>query len=166
MKQSIPKLSEKIEYFPLWEEHFEVFTSMVGFVSSFLAVHDMIIGDVSKLSIFHSKGFSEEHIKTAKVAWTCLTENLVNHNLFGGVFATKARNAGWRMWCDWFLPKIVVEQVKWLVAFDAAKLEKGEEPMKCFGRIDKLVGVPASLGFATIGSRRQPQDNHDPHLRQ
>ena len=43
------------------------------------------------------------------------------------------------------MPKTVAEQVKWSVAFDSAKME-GEEPMKYFGRIDKIVGVHASLG--------------------
>ena len=48
--------------------------------------------------------------------------------------------------CDWFLPKTMAEQVKWLVAFDAAKMEKREAPMIYFGRINKNVGVFASLG--------------------
>ena len=38
------------------------------------------------------------------------------------------------------------EQVKCSEAFDSAKMEKGEEPIKYFGRIDKIVGVFASLG--------------------
>ena len=49
------------------------------------------------------------------------------------------------MLCE-FLPKTMAEQVKWSVAFDAAKMEKGEEPMNYFGRVDKIVGVIASLG--------------------
>ena len=40
----------------------------------------------------------------------------------------------------------MAEQVKCSVAFDSAKMEKREEPMKYFGRIDKIVGVLASLG--------------------
>ena len=50
--------------------------------------------------------------------------------------------------CDWFMPKTMAEQVKWSVVLDSAKMEKGEEPMKYFGRIDKIVGVLASLGVA------------------
>ena len=50
------------------------------------------------------------------------------------------------MLCDWFMPKTMAEQVKWSVAFDSAKMAKGEELMKYFGRIDKIVGVFASLG--------------------
>ena len=50
--------------------------------------------------------------------------------------------------CDWFLPKTMAEQVKWSVAFDSAKMENVEEPMKYFGRIDKIVGVRVSLGVA------------------
>ena len=43
------------------------------------------------------------------------------------------------------MPKTMAEQVKWSAAFDSAKMEKGEEPMKYFGRIDKIDGVLASL---------------------
>ena len=48
LKQSVPKFSGKSEDFPLWKEHFEVFTSMVGCMSAFLVDHDMMIGDVTK----------------------------------------------------------------------------------------------------------------------
>ena len=44
------------------------------------------------------------------------------------------------------MPKTMAEQVKWSVAFDSAKMEKGKEPMKYFSRIDKIFGVLASLG--------------------
>ena len=40
----------------------------------------------------------------------------------------------------------MAEQVKWSVAFESTKMEKGEEPMKYFGRIDEMFGVLASLG--------------------
>ena len=70
LKQSVPKSSGKSEDFPLWKEHSEVFTSMVECMSSVLAVHDMMIGGVSKdTQYFLLQGFSEEHIKTARVAW-------------------------------------------------------------------------------------------------
>ena len=72
----------------------------------------------------------------------------MNRDVLGRVFATTSPSAGWRMLRDWFMPKTMTEQVKWLVAFDFAKMEKGEEPMKYFGRIDKIVGVLASLGVA------------------
>ena len=48
--------------------------------------------------------------------------------------------------CDWLLPKTMAEQVGWSVAFDAAKMGKGEDPMKHFGQIDKIAGVLTSLG--------------------
>ena len=73
LTQSVPKFSGTLEDFPLWKEHFEVLTSMFECMASFLAVHDMVIGEVSKdTQCFLSQGFSEEHIKTARVAWTCL----------------------------------------------------------------------------------------------
>ena len=39
----------------------------------------------------------------------------------------------------------MAEEVKWLVAFDAAKMEKREAPMIYFGRINKIVGVLDSI---------------------
>ena len=73
----------------------------------------------------------------------------MNRDLLGRLFATKSPNAGWRMLCDWCMPKTMAEQVKWSVAFDSAKMEKGEEPMKYFSRVDEIVGVLASLGVVT-----------------
>ena len=76
---------------------------MVGCMSAFLADHDMMICDVTKnAQYFLLQGFSEEHTKTSRVAWTCLTESIVNRDLLGRVFATKSpiNSAGWRMLCD------------------------------------------------------------------
>ena len=95
---------------------------MVGCISAFLVDHDMMIGDVTKnTQYFLSKGFGEEHTKTARIAWTCLTESIVNRYLLGRVFATKSPSAGWRMLSDWLMPKTMPERVKWSVAFDSAK---------------------------------------------
>ena len=75
-----------------------MFSSMVGCMSSFLAVHDIMIGDVSKeTQCFLSQEFSEEHNKTARVAWTCLANSMVNRDPLGKLFATKSPDAGWRM---------------------------------------------------------------------
>ena len=146
-RQSVAKFSGKSQNFPLWKEDFEVYTSMVGCMSAFPVDHDIMIGDVTNNTQYIlSQGLSEEHIKTAGVAWTCLTESVVNRDLLGRLFATKSPSAGWKMLCDWFMPKTMAEQVKWSVAFYFAKMEKGEEPMKNFSRIDKIVGVLASLG--------------------
>ena len=100
LKQMIPKLGANFEDF-IVERHFEVFTFMVGYISSFLAMHDMMIGDVSKdTQHFLSGVFSGEYSKTARVAWTCLTESVVNRDLLGRVFATNSPSAGWRMLCE------------------------------------------------------------------
>ena len=42
------------------------------------------------------------------------------------------------------------EQVKCSEAFDSAKMEKGEEQFKYFGRIDEIVGALASLGVVKM----------------
>ena len=40
------------------------------------------------------------------------------------------------------MPKTMADQIKWTVAFDYVI----EEPIKCFSRIVKIVGVLASRG--------------------
>ena len=89
LKQSVA--SGKLEDFPLWKELFEVFTSMVERMSTFVVDHDIAIGDDTKnTQYFLSQGFSEENTKKARVAWTCLTESIVNRDLLRRVFATKS----------------------------------------------------------------------------
>ena len=100
-----------------------------------------------------------------RVAWTCLTESIVNRDLLSRVFAANLPSAGCGMLCDWFLPKTMVEQVKQSVAFDAANMEKGEKPIKYFGRDDKICWSARFVWGDEIGSSRQPQNNHDTHLR-
>ena len=75
-----------------------MFTSMVERMSAFLVDHDMMIGDDTKnTQYFLSQGFSEEYTKTARVAWTCLANSMVNRDPLGKLFATKSPDAGWRM---------------------------------------------------------------------
>ena len=72
-----------------------MFASVVGCISLNLAVHDLMIGDVSKdAQYFLPQGLSEKHIETARVAWTCLTEGIVNRDQLGRVLSTKLPNAG------------------------------------------------------------------------
>ena len=44
-----------------------------------------------------------------------------------------------RMAC-WLPAPPMAEQVKWSVAYEAAKMEKGEELMQSFGWIEKIAG--------------------------
>ena len=60
----------------------------------------------------------------------------MNRDLLGRVLATRSPSAGWRMLCDWFLPKTRAAQIKWSMAYDAAKMGTGEELIKYFGRVD------------------------------
>ena len=54
----------------------------------------------------------------------------MNRDLLGILVVTKSliNSAGWRILCDWFLPETMAEQVKWSMAFDAAKMVKGGDP--------------------------------------
>ena len=46
---------------------------------------------------------------------------------------------------DWILPRSIATQVKWSDALDDVQMEKDEEPMRFFSRVDKVVGIQASL---------------------
>ena len=52
----------------------------------------------------------------------------MNRDLPGRELATRSPSAGWRMLCDWFLPKTVAEQFK-LQAALIIKMENVEEPI-------------------------------------
>ena len=67
-------------------------------------------------------------------------------DLLDRVFAKQSPSGAWKMLRDWFLPRSIATQVKWSDAFDAVKMENGEEPMKFFSRVDKIVGTLSSLG--------------------
>ena len=47
---------------------------------------------------------------------------------------------------DWFLPKTLADKSKWKRRFNDLVMEKKEEPMRFFARVDKIVGVLGSLG--------------------
>ena len=66
---------------------------------------------------------------------------MTDTDLLDRVFARQSPSGAWRMLRDWFLPKSVATQVKRSDAFDAVQMEKGEEPMKFFSRVDKIVGT-------------------------
>lgn len=68
---------------------------MVRYMQTFLVNHDWMIGDATKdTNYFLSQGFSEEHIKTAKVAWICLKEVGLNRSLLVRVLASKSPSVG------------------------------------------------------------------------
>ena len=46
----------------------------------------------------------------------------------------------------WLLPETLAEKSKWKRRFNDLVMEKKEEPMKFFARVDKIVGVLGSLG--------------------
>ena len=147
IKQAVPKFSGKPEEFPVWSKRFEAFVSMSGCLGSMLTDIEVAVGDTTKdTQYFISQGLSRPHIKNARVAWICLTESMTDTDLLDRVFARQSPSGAWRMLRDWFLPKSVATQVKWSDAFDAVQMEKGEEPMKFFSRVDKIVGTLASLG--------------------
>ena len=62
------------------------------------------------------------------------------------VLANLSPSGAWKMLRDWFLPRSIATQVKWSDAFDAVKIQKGEEPMIVFTRVDKIASTLASLG--------------------
>ena len=79
------------------------------------------------------------------MAWDYLTESITDRELLSRVFDTNSPSAGWRMLCDWFWPKTLSEKSKWKRQFNELVMEKKEEPMRFFARVDKIVGVLGSL---------------------
>ena len=87
-------------------------------------------------------GFIEACIRRARIAWTCPTESVTDRELLNRVFDTDSPGPGWRMLCNWFLPKTLSEFVVVRKRqFNQLVMEKKEEPMIFFARIDKIVGV-------------------------
>ena len=123
---------------------------MLGFSSCrhrFLADIDIAVGDSAKnTEYFLSQRLSIAHVKRSRIAWICVTESMSNTDLLDRVFAAQSPSGEWKMLRGWFLPNFVATQVNWSDAFDALHMEKGEEPMKCFCRVDKIVGILSSLG--------------------
>ena len=95
LKQPVPKFSGKLGDFPLWEDHFEVFTCWV-YVLVPRSAHYFGRRRFERLSTFSLAGVD---IMTTRVSWTCLTESIANRDLLGKVFATKSPSAGWRLLC-------------------------------------------------------------------
>ena len=115
-------------------------------MQAFTSAIDIPVGDPSVICRLLDQGFSETSVKRARIAWTCLTESITHRELLSRVFDTNSRSAGWRMLCDWFLPKTPAEKSKWKRQFNELVMEKKEEPMRFFARVDKVVGVLGSLG--------------------
>ena len=73
-------------------------------------------------------------------------KHMTDTDLLDRVFGNQSTSGAWKMLRDWFLPRSNATQVKWSDAFDAVNMEKGEEPMKFFSRVDKIASTLASLG--------------------
>ena len=115
-------------------------------MQTFTTAIDMLVGDPSVTSRFLiDQGFSEASVKRARTAWICLTESITDRELLSRVFDTNSPSAGWRMLCDWFLPKTPSEKTKCELQLDDLVVEKQEELMIFFPRVDKVVGVLGSL---------------------
>ena len=79
-------------------------------------------------------GFIEACIRRARIAWTCPTESVTDRELLNRVFDTDSPGPGWRMLCNWFLPKTLSEKSKWKRFFNNLEMERKEGPMKFFER--------------------------------
>ena len=145
IESAIPKFGSSVE-FPLWKRRFEGFALTNDCMQAFTSAIDIPVGDPSVICRLLDQGFSETSVKRARIAWTCLTESITHRELLSRVFDTNSRSAGWRMLCDWFLPKTPAEKSKWKRQFNELVMEKKEEPMRFFARVDKVVGVLGSLG--------------------
>ena len=140
IESAIPKFGSSVE-FPLWKRRFEGFALANDCMQGFTTAIDTPAGDPSVTSRFLlDQGFSEASERRARIAWTCLTESITDRELLSRVFDTNSPSAGWRMLCDWFLPKTFSKKSKWKRQFNVLVMEK-EKPMTFFARVDKIVGV-------------------------
>ena len=120
---------------------------MNGCLNYLFTATEVAVGDTAKdTQYFISQGLSVVHVKKSRIAWVCLTESMSDTDLLDRVFAKQSPSGAWKMLRDWFLPRSIATRVKWSDAFDAAQMEKGEERMKFSSRVDKIVGILASLG--------------------
>ena len=128
--------------YPLWKQRFEGYAITRGYMQAFTTVTDMMVGGPSVTSRFLlDQGFTEISVKSPRLAWTCITESITDHELLSRVFDTNSPSVAWRMLNDWFLPKTQAKKSKWKRQFNDLVMEKKEEPIRFFARVDKIVGV-------------------------
>ena len=147
LRQAVTYFSGLPDEFPAWSKRFEAFMSMNGSLNSLPTEIEVAVGDTAEdTQRFLSQGLNVVHTKKSCIAWVCLTESMSDTDLLDRVFAKQSPSGAWKIFRDWFLPRSMATQVKWLDAFGAVQMGKGEEPMKFFSRVDKIVGILTSLG--------------------
>ena len=113
-------------------------------MGSLLTGIEVAVGDTSKdTQDFVSQSLTNARSRCARVAWICWTESMSDTDLLDRVCARQSPSGA--MLRDLFLPRSIATQVKWWDAFNAFKMERGEEPMKFFSRVDKIVSTLASI---------------------
>ena len=140
IKSAVPKFGSSVEFL-LWKRRFEGFALANDCMQAFTTAIDMPVDDPSVTSRFMlDQGFSEASVRRARIAWTCLTESITDQELLSRVFGTNSPSAGWRMSCDWFLPKTLSEKSKWKRQFNELVMEKEifracrqDQDYRCFG---------------------------------
>ena len=166
IKSAVPKFNGSGVEFPFWKRHFEGFPLPDDCMQAFTSAIDTPVDDPSVTFRFlQDQGFSEASVKPSRIAWTCLTESITDRELLSRVFDTNSPSAGWRMLCDWFLPKPLSEKSKGKRQFNELVMEKKEEPMRILARVDKIVGVSGSPGSICTCGGCEPKDRRSAHRR-
>ena len=80
-------------------------------------------------------------MKVSRLAWTCQTESSTDRELLSRVFDTNSRSVAWRVLNDWFLPKTLAEKFEWKRQINDLVMEKKEERMRFFARVEIIAGV-------------------------
>ena len=76
---------------------------------------------------------------------------MTDTDLLVRVFAKQSPSSTRKILREWFQPRSIGTQVKLSDAFDAVKMEKGEEePMMFFSRVDQIASVLASFGVPKL----------------
>ena len=102
---AVPNFNRSGVEYPLWKRRFEGYAITSGCMQAFTTVADMV-GDPCVTSRFLlDQGFTENSVKTSRLAWTCITDGITDRELLSRVFDTNSPSVAWRMLNDWFLPK-------------------------------------------------------------
>ena len=107
----------------------------------------LAVADTAKdTQYFVFKALTHAQVRSAPVAWKCLTENMPDTDLRDRVCERQSLSGGWKMLFDWFLPRSIAAQVKLSNDIDADTMEYGEERMELICRVGKIVSNLSSLG--------------------
>ena len=65
-----------------------------------------------------------------------MVESASKTDILTKIFRLKSASAGWTFLVDWYSPKSISVMEEWTEKSETITMHKGEEPMRCFARVD------------------------------